>query len=298
MAAGLAHDATVNAADDRSVHCVAIRNVRGACEETMAEYLKVIWRFRYFIFASIRAELQGRFIRSRLGALWFILNPLAQGAIFAFVLSEVLGARLGVSGSKSAYAVYVLSGTAAWSLFSDIVNRSSNVFIEFAGQMKKIAFPRICLPVIVWGSAVINHLFLLFAICLLILLMGYVPTVNWFSIPVGIVLLSLLGIGFGLLLGVFNVFARDISQVLIVVMQIWFWLTPVIYPVNALPPAFRWVVDFNPVAPMIALYQNALLDLPLPSLGHVLPIAVLTGCCLALSFYVFRKASPEMVDVL
>lgn len=256
------------------------------------------WGYRYFILASIRAEFVGRFFRSKLGALWHILNPLAQGAIFAFVLAEVLQARLGVSGNKSAYAIYVLAGTAAWSLFNDLVIRCSGVFVEFSGHMKKIAFPRICLPLIVLGSALTNHFFLLLSIFILLLVLGYPPSANWAAVLIGMVLMAALGVGLGLLLGVFNVFARDISQVLGVVMQLWFWMTPIVYPISALPESYRAIAEHNPLAPIVGLYQNALLGLPLPDASAVVPVVVIALLCLGLALFVFRKASPEIVDVL
>ena len=80
-----------------------------------------LWRYRHFVHSSIRAEFLGRFARSKLGALWMILNPLAQATIFAVVLSEVLAAKLPHSDNKAAYAIYLIAGTAAWGLFAEIL---------------------------------------------------------------------------------------------------------------------------------------------------------------------------------
>ncbi|MCZ6861789.1 MAG: hypothetical protein O7I42_16190 [Alphaproteobacteria bacterium] len=79
--------------------------------------LTALWRFRHFILASIIGELKGRFARSRLGLLWSVLHPLAQATIFALVLGEVLGAKIGGIDNKAAYPIYLMSGLAAWSLF-------------------------------------------------------------------------------------------------------------------------------------------------------------------------------------
>ncbi|MEZ5854301.1 MAG: ABC transporter permease [Hyphomicrobiaceae bacterium] len=130
-----------------------------------------------------------------------------------------------------------------------MILRSMNVFIEFSGQLKKIAFPRIALPVIVWGTAMLNHLILLGATLIILLGMGYKPQLSWLALLPAIALMSTLAIALGILLGVFNVFARDISQVMGVVMQIWFWLTPIVYPANVLPEKFAWVVYANPLIP-------------------------------------------------
>ncbi|MCX2956332.1 MAG: ABC transporter permease, partial [Candidatus Regiella insecticola] len=85
--------------------------------------LSSAWRYRFFIFSSIKMELRTKFIRSRLGGLWMILNPLAQVIIFAFVLSAVLSARLPGINNQYAYAIYLMAGTLGWTLFAEIVNR-------------------------------------------------------------------------------------------------------------------------------------------------------------------------------
>src|SRR5574342_539482 len=88
------------------------------------------WRYRYFILSSIRTEVRVRFIRSRLGGLWMILNPLAQVLIFAFVLSAVLSAKLPGVSNQYAYAIYLMAGILGWSLFLEIVNRCLTLFID------------------------------------------------------------------------------------------------------------------------------------------------------------------------
>ncbi len=87
------------------------------------------WRYRFFIFSSIKTELRARFIRSRLGGLWMILNPLAQVLIFAFVLSAIMSAKLPGIDNKYAYAIYLMAGTLGWSLFTEILNRCLTLFI-------------------------------------------------------------------------------------------------------------------------------------------------------------------------
>jgi lipopolysaccharide transport system permease protein len=260
--------------------------------------LEALWRYRYFVLASIAGELKGRFARSRLGLLWSILHPLAQAAIFALVLAEVLGAKLGGMEDRTAYPVYLLAGMAAWTLFSEILNRCLTVFIEYSGTLKKIAFPRICLPVIVWGSALLNHLFLLAAVLAVFVFLGYVPGVAWLVLPLGILLVSLFAFGLGVMLGIFNVFSRDVGQVVAVALQLWFWLTPIVYPQTVVPENLRWLLHLNPMVPLVGIYQDALVFNRLPDLT---PLLLPTGLAIglfALSFFLFKRASAELVDVL
>lgn len=260
--------------------------------------LSALWRYRYFVMASIAGELRARFARSRLGLLWSILHPLAQAAIFALILSEVLGAKLSGIDDKAAYPMYLLAGMAAWTLFSEIVNRSLTVFIDYSATLKKIAFPRICLPVIVWGSALLNHALLLVAIAVVFLFLGKVPGVAWLALPLGILLISIFGFGLGMLLGIFNVFVRDIGQAVGIILQLWFWLTPIVYPASIVPEHLRWVLSLNPMVPVVEIYHEAMVFDRWPDFTPLfIPVALSAGL-LVLSFVVFKRASPELVDAL
>ncbi len=260
--------------------------------------LRTLWQFRFFVLTSVRGELKARFARSYLGALWFILQPLANAIIFAVVLSEVLGARLPQGGGRADYAIYVLSGMAAWGFFTEIMNRSLTIFIDNASVMKKIAFPRLCLPFIVLGTALVNHGMVLIASMLIFIVLGHHPSWTWLALPLGMVLIAGLAFSIGLIIGIFNVFSRDFQQVVAILLQIWFWLTPIAYPPGILPPAFSWITAINPMVPLVAIYQRALLQYQWPEpTTLIFPIVVMAGL-LPAAFFLFRRAGAELVDVL
>jgi lipopolysaccharide transport system permease protein len=256
------------------------------------------WRYRHFVRASIQNDLAIRFARSRLGTAWSILHPLAQSAIYVVVLAEVLGARLPNAAGKAAYPVYLLAGMAAWSLFSEIVSRSLSLFIEQAATLKKVAFPRVCLPMIVWGRALLDHALLLAALAVVTLLLGCFHPLAWLYLPAGILLISMFAFGIGILAGIFNVFCRDVAQVFTIVLQIWFWLTPVVYPIEAVPVDLRWVINANPLTPLVASYQSALLWQAAPD-PHALVRSIVIGAAMCwLALLLFRRAVSELVDAL
>ncbi len=163
------------------------------------------WRYRYFILSSIKTELRVKFIRSQLGGLWMILNPLAQVLIFAFVLSAVLSAKLPGIANRYAYAIYLMAGILAWSLFIEIVNRCLTLFIDNGNILKKLVFPRIALPLIVTGSASVNNALLLVAILMIFAILGHLPGTALIWLPVVMVINVALALGLGLALGVLNV---------------------------------------------------------------------------------------------
>jgi lipopolysaccharide transport system permease protein len=256
------------------------------------------WRYRYFIVSSIQTELRTKFIRSRLGGLWMILNPLAQVLIFAFVLSAVLSAKLQGIDNRYAYAIYLMSGTLGWSLFAEIVNRCLTLFIDNANILKKLAFPKIALPLVVVGSALVNNILLMLAILAIFGVLGHAPGLALLWLPVLTLVVITLAVGLGLLCGVLNVFLRDIGQVVPVLMQFLYWFTPVVYMVQIIPERYRAWLVLNPLIPIVTAYQDVMLYNRMPQWGGLLSTFLVGLALSAFSLVLFRKASPEMVDQL
>lgn len=264
----------------------------------MKDIILAAWRYRFFIATSIKTELRAKFIRSRLGGLWMILNPLAQVLIFTFVLSAVLSAKLPGIDNRHAYAIYLMAGTLGWSLFAEILNRCLTLFIENGNILKKLAFPKIALPLIVIGSALVNNFLLFIAILFIFGILGHSPGIALIWMPVLMVITVAFAVGLGLGLGVLNVFIRDIGQIVPVVMQFLFWFTPVVYMVNIIPEQYRGWLVFNPLIPIVTGYQDVMLFDRSPNWVSLSVTAGFSAVLLALSLLLFRKANAEMVDQL
>lgn len=262
------------------------------------DILKALWAYRGFILSAIRNDFKTRFARSKLGVLWMIIHPLMQVLIFATILSEVLSAKLPGITNKYGYALYLMAGTLFWTLFAESITRSVNLFIDNGNLMKKVAFPRICLPFIAAGSMAINNLLLLVAIFVVFAVLGHVPTASVIWLPALMLLTLGLSMSLGLLLGVFNVFMRDIGQVVPVVLQAFFWLTPIVYSVEILPPDVRNLFKLNPLFPLVSAYHDVLLYERVPDWSSLLPLTIATVVLGVVSLVVFRRASQEMVDAL
>jgi lipopolysaccharide transport system permease protein len=256
------------------------------------------WRYRYFILSSIKTELRVRFIRSRLGGLWMILNPLAQVVIFAFVLSTVLSAKLPGITNQYAYAIYLMAGILGWSLFIEIITRCLTLFIDNGNLLKKLVFPRIALPLIATGSALVNNILLFFAVLAIFGLLGHLPGIALIWLPAPMLVNIALALGLGLGLGVLNVFMRDVGQIVPVVTQFLFWLTPIVYMADIIPRQYQGWLMLNPLIPIIMSYQNALLFNRPPDWVGLGLVAVIAVFLLTFALILFRKASPELVDQL
>ena len=261
--------------------------------------LVAAWRYRHFVLSSIRNDYRARFARSKLGALWMIVHPLVNAAIFALVLSEVVGARLpGLGGDRLSYALYVSAGMLAWSLFAEVLTRCLTVFIENGGVLKKLYFPRICLPLIVSGTAIVNNVLMFAAILAIFAMLGHRFGFAVLWIPVLMIVPLALALGLGLLLGVINVFVRDVAQVVPVVLQVGFWFTPIIYLPEILPAYVRRAVQLNPMTPVVEAYHAVLLRDAGPDWSALAWVVLLAAMLLVASLFMFRRGSVELVDAL
>jgi lipopolysaccharide transport system permease protein len=257
-----------------------------------------IWRYRGFVASSVRREFQSKYRNSLLGSAWTILQPLAMITVYTVIFSQVMGNRLPGEQAAFAYSIYLCAGLLTWGLFAEITSRSQSVFLEHANLIKKLQFPRVCLPLIVVLNACINFAIVFALFTLFLLLSGSFP--GWVFLALLPVLLIeiVFAIGLGMVLGVLNVFFRDVGQFFTILLQFWFWFTPIVYPAAALPDAARAALAWNPMAALIGACQTILLHARQPDWPSLLPAAALALACCLLGVRLFRKRAGEMVDEL
>jgi lipopolysaccharide transport system permease protein len=265
----------------------------------MKALLISLWQYRSFIFGSIKREFQSKYKNSILGIGWAVINPLAMIVVYTVIFSQVMKARLPGVDSTFAYSIYLCAGVLTWGLFAEIVGRAQTVFIENANLLKKLSFPRLCLPVIVVASALLNFAVIFSLFTLFLVMSGSFPGVTYLALIPLLMLQIAFSIGLGITLGVLNVFFRDVGQLFGVILQFWFWLTPIVYPANILPEMIgRHLMLWNPMAPIIAAYQSILVSGKWPEWGTLtIPLVISVLLCI-MALRVFRRRSGEMVDEL
>ena len=264
----------------------------------MWKILKPLWAYRAFILGSVKREFQSKYRNSLLGAAWMVLNPLAMIIVYTVIFSKVMHSRLAGNDSTFAYSIFLCAGVLTWGLFAEIVGRAQNTFLENANLIKKISFPRLCLPVTVVANALVNFsiVFALFSIFLLI--SGNFHGLVYLALIPVLAILIAFAIGLGISLGVLNVFFRDVGQLFGIVLQFWFWLTPIVYPATILPESVRALMRLNPMANLIGAFQGILVTGQWPAWQGLWPVTLLAIAMCALGMRLFRKHAGEMVDEL
>jgi lipopolysaccharide transport system permease protein len=257
-----------------------------------------LYGYRGFILGSVQREFQARYRNSLLGALWPIFNPLSMIIVYTVIFSHIMRARLPGVDDSMAYSVYLCAGLLAWGLFSEITLRSQNMFLENANLLKKISFPRICLPVIVLCNAAINFAIIIGLFLGFLLITGRWPGMALLALIPLIALQMMFCAGLGMVLGVLNVFFRDVGQLFAICLQFWFWLTPIVYPISILPDWVQRLLQLNPLTNLIASYQNLFLYGQWPVWSSLLPVFIAGVVMCLIGLRLFRQRVGEMVDEL
>jgi len=227
-----------------------------------------------------------------------LLNPLAMIVVYTVIFSQLMHARLPNASSEFAYGIYLCAGLLTWGLFTEIVARLQNVFLDNGNLLKKLSFPRICLPIISVLNACLNFSIIFGLFLIFLLVSGNFP--GWMVLAMAPVLLIqiLFSTGLGIILGVLNVFFRDIGQLFGIVVQFWFWFTPIVYTVSTLPVAVQPLIKYNPMASLITAYQDIFVSGLWPNWASLWPVTLVSVVLCFFGMQLFRKRSGEMVDEL
>ncbi len=259
-----------------------------------------LWHNRQIIVQMTKREVVGRYKGSVMGLLWSFFNPILMLMMYTFVFSVVFKSRWGFGGeeSKTQFAVLLFVGMIVHGLFSDVLNRAPSFILSNVNYVKKVMFPLEILPVIAMGAALFHSL-----ISLSVLLAAFVlfnDYLHWTAVLAPFVLLPLviLTLGLAWILASLGVFLRDVGQTIGIITTIMMFLSPVFYPVTALPEEFRPWLMANPLTFIIEQAREVLIWGRLPNWAG---LGIYTLCAIVVAWvgYVwFQKTRKGFADVL
>lgn len=224
------------------------------------QMLKSCWQFRGFMASSISRQLQARYRGTLLGIAWIFMMPLLQIGIYTLIFSNLMQSRLPGTSSSYAYSIFLCAGILPWLWIADILSSGVHAFTSQANLIKKTHFPKITLLGIVGGVSSINFLIMLGLYALFLLIIQAFPGwILWHLIPL-LALQLILVLSLALLLASIQVYFRDMAHLTQIALQLGFWLTPIAYPINALPSWVQELIRINPLTRIIEAQQQLWLN--------------------------------------
>jgi lipopolysaccharide transport system permease protein len=255
---------------------------------------------RDLLWQMIGADLRGRYAGSVLGLFWNVIHPLILISIYILVFSRLIGARLGSDlGDAYAFGIYLCAALLPWNAFAEVLSRSTSIYAEHGNLVRKIAFPKILLHLYVLGTAAVHAgLITVIFLCFLIAV-GHLPPPLALGMWLGIFLLQLaLAAGLGLVTSIVNVYFRDMTPLVGVGLQLGFWLTPIVYVADVLPPAARGLLAWNPLSHFSRVQQDLILRGALPGPAALALLVALAAVPLLIGIAFFARARHRIADEL
>jgi lipopolysaccharide transport system permease protein len=242
--------------------------------------VKKLFSYRELLFSLTKKELKVKYRGSALGFFWSLLNPILTMLVYSFVFSIVLKAGI------EQFAIFLICALLPFNFLSNSVNYGAGSIIGNSNLVNKIYFPREILPLSIVLSNLINFFFELVALFIVLGVMGYKFYVYLYLLPVVIFFQFFLVVGMTLLVSALNVFFRDLQHLITIIMMVWFFGTPIIYPLSMVPPEYQFFIKLNPMTVYAAYYRNIFYYVKYPE-GAGFPTITDTLIALGITFLIF-----------
>lgn len=260
--------------------------------------LHSVWEYRELLYFLVWRDVKVRYKQTALGVLWILLQPVLSTVVFTLLF----GVLLGVPSDGAPYPVFALAGLLPWNYFAGSLTRSSQSLVGSANLITKVYFPRLIIPISGVTSGLVDFGVAFGVLVLVMAVYGLAPTAGILYLP-GFLLLALItALGFGLWLSALNVRFRDINYLVPFLVQIWMYVTPVIYGSSLVPERFRWLLGLNPMTGVVegfrwALLGNYLDNAATPGLLFSLSVTISLTVLVSGAFF-FRSTERTFADII
>jgi lipopolysaccharide transport system permease protein len=254
---------------------------------TVGRAVSDLLRYRELVFMLVGRDLKVRYKRSVLGMAWTLLNPLLQMLVYTLVFSTIM--RVGVPR----FPVFILSGLLPWALVSVSATSSAHALLDNQGLIRKVAVPQAVYPLSVVGSKLVDMLLSLVPLAVLATALGHPPGARWLLLVPAVIVVATFAAGLSLFFSSITVFFRDVRHLIDILFQVWFYLTPILYPYEYLAklphPALRMLLSLNPATPIVRWFQLVIYEERVPDPATAAYATLAAAAALALGFAVFHR---------
>jgi len=249
-------------------------------------------------FSFAKRDFKERYVGTGLGQLWYILSPVITIFIYTVVFSDFMKMKLDIVDNSYAYSIHLVPALLAWTTFSTILMRLNSSFLDKAHMIKKINVPMYTFQL----AIVLTELFM-FAISMILgigflVLVDQPVTLTFLWIIPLMILQSLFVFGLGAILSLFTPFFKDLKEAVPIVVQLWFWVTPIIYMKEMLSHKYPALLTYNPFFYFADSYQDIFLYSKAPSLSKVVLMVAMTLFMLFLAGYLYKKMVGTIKDII
>lgn len=250
------------------------------------------------ILSFTKRDFTQKYLGTSLGQFWFILSPIIMIAIYSIIFSSIMHAKLSITQSPYAYSIYLISGLLAWTSFSTLFSTLSTSIQTNAHYLKKISIPMYVFQI----SATLSQAFafaisfILAIIFLFIIDFPLSPVL--FLLPFLMALQLLFTFALGVIVSLFVPFFKDLKVIIPIIIQLWFWITPIIYFKEIVPQKFQLLFTYNPFYYFTESYHAIFFYQQAPQLNHIALLTALSLTLFFLAMWLYKKMMPTIKDIV
>ncbi len=249
-------------------------------------------------FSFALRDFKERYVGTGLGQLWYILSPIITIFIYTVIFSDFMKMKLNIVDNTYAYSIYIVPGLLAWLSFSKILTMLSNSIAEKSNLIKKINVPMYVFYLSIIITEFALFLLSMFLGIIFLLLIDYTVNLTFlWMIPI-MLLQTLFVFAIGIIISLFVPFFKDLREAVPIVVQLWFWMTPIIYMKEMIADKYPLILVYNPFYHFVHLYQDIFLFAKAPSFNDLLIIVILTFSTLLLAAYLYKKMINTIKDII
>lgn len=260
--------------------------------------LKEVWRYRDLLILLVRRDFVTTFKQTILGPLWFFITPIFTTIMFMFVFGNIAQIQTGQAPQLAFY----LGGITLWNYFSGCLLGTSSVFTANASIFGKVYFPRLIMPLSIVSSKLMQfgvQFGLFIAVIIYYTINGQVHPNMWILItPYLIFLMAMFAMGAGMIISSMTTKYKDLTMLLAFGIQLYMYITPIIYPIALMPAKYRWLIELNPLTGMFECFKYAYLGEGDFTIGMLLYSTVFTLVMLLLGIVIFNKVEKSFMDTV
>lgn len=260
--------------------------------------LQALWIHRSLLWAFVLRDLKHRYTGSSLGFFWTVVTPLLELVTYTFVFHVLIGVRFVEGGSGTHYALFLFCGMVTWYAVSDGLARATTAITENGHLIKKVNFPSFVLPAHIVVSAVVNQCIRLFLLAFATLALGRGLSWHFLLVPLAVLVEAVFVLGVGLLLSVTAVYFKDTVHWVKAVLLLWMFVTPIFYPASSYPEPYKLFLLLNPLAHLVGVFHELVLNQRLPHPHSMLVILVMSALSITIGYSVFRHHRDRFADLV
>ena len=245
-----------------------------------------------------KRDFKERYVGTGLGQFWYIVSPLIMIFIYTVIFSDFMKMKMNIVNSDYAYSIYLIPGLLAWTAFANTIMKLNTSFFEKANIIKKVNVPMYVFQLAIALAEMVSLFISIFLGIGFLIIINHPVTVSFLWLVPLMILQTIFALGLGVIFSLFTPFFKDLKEIVPIFLQLWFWMTPIIYLSNMIKDKYPFLLKYNPYYYFVKQYQDIFLYSKIPSIKEILIVFIISVFSLIVAAFLYKKMVSTIKDII